>query len=93
VTAAGLAGDRGRLALGAPSATPTALPALRRSVHLNTLLAPVSWELIEPAEHRFDFILSMLSAGARSPFQARALDQQYNVISQNIERLDDRQGA
>jgi len=28
-----------------------------KAMHLNTVLAPVSWELIEPVEGRFDFSL------------------------------------
>jgi len=40
-------------------------PALR-SMHLNTLLAPVYWELMEPEEGKFDFsLVDSLIAGAR----------------------------
>jgi beta-galactosidase GanA len=37
-----------------------------KSMHLNTVLAPVYWELLEPAEGRFDFTLvDSMIAGAR----------------------------
>ena len=37
-----------------------------KSMHLNTVLAPVYWELLEPAEGQFDFTLvDSLIAGAR----------------------------
>ncbi len=37
-----------------------------KSMHLNTVLAPVYWELMEPAEGRFDFTLvDSMMAGAR----------------------------
>ena len=38
-----------------------------RAMHLNTVLAPVSWELIEPAEGKFDFAtVDWLVADARA---------------------------
>lgn len=41
--------------------------ALLRSMHLNTVLTPVSWELIEPQEGKFDFAtVDWLLADARA---------------------------
>jgi beta-galactosidase GanA len=41
--------------------------ALLRSMHLNTVVTPVSWELIEPQEGRFDFAsVDWLLADARA---------------------------
>ena len=59
-----LGGELGNSTASDPKALRPIWPALQ-SMHLNTLLAPVYWELIEPEEGKFDFsLVDSLIAGA-----------------------------
>lgn len=59
-----LGGELGNSTASDPKALRPVWPALQ-SMHLNTLLAPVYWELIEPKEGKFDFsLVDSLIAGA-----------------------------
>lgn len=59
-------GELGNSTATGADAMARAWPRLR-ALHLNTVLAPVSWELIEPEEGRYDFrSVDRLLAGARA---------------------------
>ena len=61
-----LGGELGNSTASHAAALDACWPTLR-SLHLNTVLAPAYWELVEPAEGRFDFAsLDALIAGART---------------------------
>jgi beta-galactosidase GanA len=60
-----LGGELGNSSASDPDYMRTIWPKLK-SMHLNTVLAPVYWELMEPAEGSFDFALvDSMIAGAR----------------------------
>jgi beta-galactosidase GanA len=60
-----LGGELGNSTASDPTYLQSVWPALK-SMHLNTVLAPVYWELMEPEEGKFDFALvDSLIAGAR----------------------------
>jgi beta-galactosidase GanA len=49
-----LGGELGNSSVGTAAQADTILPAMAR-LHLNTVLVPVAWEQLEPAEGSFDF--------------------------------------
>jgi beta-galactosidase GanA len=60
-----LGGELGNSTASDPGNLRRVWPTLK-SMHLNTLLAPVYWELMEPEEGKFDFsLVDSLIAGAR----------------------------
>ena len=60
-----LGGELSNSAASSPAYMAPVWPRLR-AMNLNTMLAPVSWQLIEPSEGRFDFSsVDALLAGAR----------------------------
>jgi hypothetical protein len=64
-----LAGELSNSAASSPAYMASVWPKLE-AMHINTVLAPVSWQLIEPSEGRFDFTtVDALLDGARAHHQ------------------------
>ena len=69
-----------------------------QAMHLNTVLAPVYWELIEPEEGRYEFasVDSLIARRARAPHAPRAplvrqLEEQHVVVRAGV--CEDQPGA
>ena len=88
-----LGGELGNSSASDPDYMRPIWPKLK-SMHLNTVLAPVYWELLEPAEGKFDFTLvDSMIAGARKQdlklvlFVVRILEKQYELLCSGMDKI------